>query len=115
MSADIKPTILDAAECLFATHGVEATSLRAITKEADVNLAAVNYHFGSKDGLVQAIFKRRFEPLNARRMELFDALEAKHQSAPSPVADILRALIAPTIDMMLRHPEFMRLTGWLRI
>ena len=113
MSTDIKPTILDAAERLFAAHGVEATSLRAITAEAGVNLAAVNYHFGSKDGLLRAIFERRFEPLNARRMELFDELDAQNPSAQPPIAGVMRALIAPTITMMLRHPEFMRLSGWL--
>src|ERR1700733_13768067 len=59
-----KDRILDAAERLFARDGFEATSLRAITAEAQVNLAAVNYHFQSKDALVQAVIGRRMGPLN---------------------------------------------------
>ncbi|MFL6529487.1 MAG: TetR family transcriptional regulator, partial [Chthoniobacterales bacterium] len=46
-----KVAVLDAAERLFASHGFEATSLRAITSEAQANLGAVNYHFASKDEL----------------------------------------------------------------
>ena len=57
-----KDRILDAAERLFASDGIEATSLRAITTEAGVNLAAVNYHFQSKEALVQAVIARRVGP-----------------------------------------------------
>ena len=113
MSEDTKPMILNTAERLFADRGVESTSLRTITAEAGVNLASVNYHFGSKEGLVHALFRRRFEPLNQRRTELFDQIEAQNPSGPPPVGDVLRALIEPTIQMMLDHPEFMRLCGWL--
>ena len=52
---DTKEKILDAAERLFAEHGFASTSMRDITTEADVNLAAVNYHFGSKLALLQAV------------------------------------------------------------
>ena len=55
--------ILDAAEQLFASHGFAATSLRSITSKAEVNLAAVNYHFGSKEALIQAMFARLLDPL----------------------------------------------------
>ena len=56
---DTATRILDAAERLFVEHGFEATSLRTITQQAEVNLAAVNYHFGSKDALFQAVLVRR--------------------------------------------------------
>ena len=56
--------ILDAAEELFMQHGFEATSMRMLTTAAGVNLAAVNYHFGSKDALIEAVFRRRLDPMN---------------------------------------------------
>ena len=61
---DTKDRILDAAESLFADRGFGATSMRAITSAADANLAAVNYHFGSKESLIEAVFARRLGPLN---------------------------------------------------
>ena len=73
--AATKDRILDAAEALFMEHGYEATSLRAITSAADANLAAVNYHFGSKEELFQAILTRRLDPMNQERVALLDTLE----------------------------------------
>jgi AcrR family transcriptional regulator len=55
---DTATRILDVAERLFVEHGFEATSLRMITQQAEVNLAAVNYHFGGKEGLYEAVFSR---------------------------------------------------------
>lgn len=54
--------ILDAAEVLFAEKGFAETSLRAITSRAGVNLAAVNYHFGAKEALIQSVFERFLDP-----------------------------------------------------
>jgi AcrR family transcriptional regulator len=103
--------ILDAAEELFAERGF-STSLRSITADAGVNLAAVNYHFGSKEALIQAVFTRRLEPLNAERLRALDAIEARglNQDALEP---ILEAFIGPAIRMS-HHPKgetFMRLFG----
>ena len=98
-TTDTKRRILDAAERLFAERGFDATSLRAITAAADVNLAAVNYHFRSKDGLIRAVFARNIAPLNARRLELLTAVEAKAQGGPVPVEDIVRALIGPMLEL----------------
>ena len=61
--ADTKKQILDSAEALFAEHGIEGVPLRRIIVEAGVNSAAIHYHFGSKEGLVKAVFARRFRPL----------------------------------------------------
>ena len=66
---DTKQRLLDAAELLFATHGFEGTSMRAITQAADTSLSAANYHFGSKQALIEAALVRRIEPLNRRRLE----------------------------------------------
>lgn len=60
--SDTVDKILDAAEELFAQRGFSETSLRMITSKADVNLAAVNYHFGSKNALIQAVFARFLSP-----------------------------------------------------
>lgn len=82
--------ILDAAEVLFMEHGFNGTSMRMITSAAEVNLAAVNYHFGSKEGLMQAVFKRRLSWLNSERLRLLDEMEnAANGSAlrPSQIVD----------------------------
>ena len=63
-----KDRILNAAETLFALNGASGASLRAITQRAKVNLAAVHYHFGSKDRLLEAVLARRLLPLNAERI-----------------------------------------------
>ena len=75
-TADTKLTILDTAERLFADHGFGATSLRNIISEAEVNLAAVHYHFGSKEALIKAVLERRIIPLNLERLRLLDLAEA---------------------------------------
>jgi len=92
--ADTKSRIVDAAEKLFGMNGFEATSLRDITTEASVNLAAINYHFQSKDSLIDAIVARRVEPVNKRRMELLDA------AGPNPsLEEILVAFMAPVMQV----------------
>jgi len=92
--ADTKSRIVDAAEKLFGMNGFEATSLRDITTEASVNLAAINYHFQSKDSLIDAIVARRIEPVNKRRMELLDA------AGPDPTLEqILAAFMAPVMKV----------------
>src|SRR6185312_11029386 len=83
-SGATKDRILDAAEALFMEHGFEATSLRAITTAAGVNLAAVNYHFGSKEELFQSVLTRRLDPMNQERVALLTELE--RGAAPGPVA-----------------------------
>ena len=69
--------ILEAAERLFVELGLEATSLRLITQQAGVNLAAVNYHFRSKDALFEAVFARRFEPWARECLRELERLEAR--------------------------------------
>jgi AcrR family transcriptional regulator len=94
---ETKVRILDAAERLFAEQGLDV-SIRAITDEAGVNLAAVNYHFQSKDALVDAVIARRFEPVTKRRFEMLDRLEAQYGSAPLPLEPVLEAFFAPVIQ-----------------
>src|SRR5579871_4494064 len=90
---DTKTRILDSAERLFGEQGFEGTSLRDITAEAQVNLAAVNYHFQSKDSLIDAVILRRIEPVNRRRMEMLDT------AGPSPsVEQVIEAFLAPLLE-----------------
>jgi AcrR family transcriptional regulator len=89
-AVDTKTRILDAAEKLFGKNGFDATSLRDITAEADVNLAAVNYHFQSKDSLIDAVIARRIEPVNEKRLKMLES------AGPNPnLEQILLALLAP--------------------
>src|SRR5512143_118352 len=95
--AETKDRILDAAERLFAEHGFDATSLRMITAEAGVNLAAVNYHFRSKDALIEAVFSRCIRPLNRERLRLLAAVEEASGGAPPRLEDVIRAFVTPVI------------------
>jgi AcrR family transcriptional regulator len=87
-----KTRILNAGEKLFGLNGFDATSLRDITAEAQVNLAAVNYHFQSKDSLIDAIIERRILPINQRRFAMLDA--AGH---PPSVEQIVEAFLTPLL------------------
>ena len=90
---DTKTRILDTAEKLFGDKGFDTTSLRDITAEAGVNLAAVNYHFQSKDSLIDAIIARRVEPINQKRREMLAA------AGPNPtLKQILMAFLSPLIS-----------------
>ena len=110
-----KDRILDAAESLFMEHGFEATSLRSITAAADVNLAAVNYHFGSKEELFQAVLTRRLDPMNQERQDLLTALEAAAAPHPVDCEQVLSAMFVPALKLA-RDPRrggknFLRLLG----
>jgi AcrR family transcriptional regulator len=98
MPPDTKARILDSAELLFAQHGIAATSLRALTDHASVNLAAVNYHFQSKDALVQAVLFRRLNPINVRRMELLKELLARAADGQPTVEEILEVFYRPAVE-----------------
>ena len=85
-----KQRILEAAETLFARHGFAGASLRQVTSAANVNLAAVNYHFGSKDKLIEEVFRRRLDELNRRRLKALEDL-----SEDAALEDALAAFIRP--------------------
>ena len=114
--ADTKTRILDAAEGLFARDGFHLTSLRALTALAKVNLAAVNYHFGGKEALLQAVIERRLQPLNKIREEKLVAVlaAAEHVKRPPQVEALLRAFIEPTLAFRRSGPgaeNFVALIG----
>ena len=92
--------ILETAERMFAQRGFEATSVRALTKEADVNLAAVHYHFGSKEGLIEAVLRRRIEPMAEERLRRFQLLAARDQIE---VRDVISAFVEPAVRLSRDH------------
>ncbi|MEL6552798.1 MAG: TetR/AcrR family transcriptional regulator [Cyanobacteria bacterium J06621_11] len=97
-SATTQAQILDAAEQLFATQGLHATSLRSIVKAAGVNLAAIHYHFGSKEGLILAALKRAIKPIVSTQIKRLIAVEAREMS-PS-VETVFRAFFAPVLEVI---------------
>nr|WP_311529828.1 TetR/AcrR family transcriptional regulator [uncultured Ralstonia sp.] len=114
-AGDTKGRILEATELLFIEFGYEAMSLRQITARAKVNLAAVNYHFGSKEALMQAVLGRRLDPLNTRRLALLTACEARWTKEQLTCDHVLGALFVPALQMA-RNPDtggpaFLRLMG----
>jgi AcrR family transcriptional regulator len=95
---ETRTRILDAAEELFMQHGFEATSMRVLTSKAGVNLAAVNYHFGSKHALIEAVFRRRLDPMNTARLAALEELEASARTADAEA--IIRAFITPGLRLL---------------
>src|SRR6201996_9594014 len=95
-SLPTKERILGAAEELFARHGFEGASLRQLTAAAGVNLAAVNYHFGSKDRLIEEVFRRRLDQLNGSRMAALKAIAGAPQTT---IEDVLGAYIVPALEL----------------
>jgi len=95
-ATDTRERLLDSAEQLFAARGYGSTSLRSITTDAGVNLAAINYHFKSKEGLLREVLHRRIDPINAERIVLLDKLEEEGDYTPGR---ILRAFLEPPLRL----------------
>lgn len=91
-----KERILGAAEELFAQQGFGGTSLRQVTSRADVNIAAVNYHFGSKENLVNEVFRRRMDDMSAQRLEL---LRKARTEKPGDLDAVLAAFVEPALAL----------------
>jgi AcrR family transcriptional regulator len=108
---ETKDRILDTAERLIGERGYTATSLRQVITEAGVNLAAVHYHFGSKEELLDAVVARKVTPVNEDRIAWLERVEAAAGSGPLRVEDVLEAFFLPTAAVAGRSPEFVRLMG----
>lgn len=98
-TADTRERILDAGERLFMAHGYEGTSMRLITSEASVNLAAVNYHFGSKESLIQEVFRRRLDWLNDERMRVLVEMEEAAAGKPLKPSQIVDGFFGTLLRM----------------
>lgn len=100
MSRDTKTEILDAAERLFAEKGFDGTAIREITRAANVNVAAIHYHYGSKEEVLRGVTDRVVGPLNNRRFELLDRALDDAQPHPLSIEAILDAFIRPDIETL---------------
>jgi AcrR family transcriptional regulator len=107
---DTKQKILDTAERLIGEHGYGATSLRQVIAAAEVNLAAVHYHFGSKEELLDAIVERKAGPVTKARMERLARVE-READGPPDVELVLEAFLLPTGEMAQTNPTFVKLMG----
>ena len=110
---DTPGKLLDAAERLFATQGYGAVSLRQVIAEAEVNVAAVHYHFGSKEELLDQVVMRRAGPVNQERMARLDKVEAETGGQPE-VEQVLDAFLAPMGEVATKNPQFSRMMGRLQ-
>ena len=114
-SAETRNRIIEAAEKLFAVRSIEGVSIRDITKAAGVNLAAINYHFGTKQALAAEVIKLCIDPVNARRLELLDEVEKAAGEKPPKLEAVLEAMIRPAVERGFDHEQdsgtFLSLTG----
>lgn len=100
-----KSRILDTAEKLFATQGIEKTSMRQITSEAGVNLAAINYHFGNKENLIKTVLRRFIASLDRQREHFLEAAGKQSGSSGVTIRDVVRAFLSPWLVFRREHPE----------
>ncbi|MGH8160237.1 MAG: TetR/AcrR family transcriptional regulator [Rhodanobacter sp.] len=111
--SDTRKRLLEATEWLFIEGGYEAMSLRHITARAGANLAAVNYHFGSKEALVQEVLSQRLDRLNRERLQLLGACEQERPEGLDATT-VLGMLFVPAFRLShgsTSGPAFMRLLG----
>jgi AcrR family transcriptional regulator len=108
---DTKQRILDTAERLFAENGYAGTSMRHVIADAGVNLAAIHYHFGSKEELLDTVVSRRAEPVNAERIARLEAAKIAAGGGSVPVEVTLDALLRPMANAAAGHEQFVRFMG----
>ncbi len=97
-----KRKLLDAAEKLFADKGFEAVSVRDITQLAKTNVAAVNYHFGSRDGLLTLVMMRYMLPVTEERLLRLEVIEKKWFGKAAPLEEIIDALVRPLATQVMK-------------
>src|SRR5437762_2911252 len=99
--SDTRSRILDVAEELFGERGLDRVSIRDITRKAKVNLAAINYHFGSKEDLIAAVFERRVVPVNEARLASLDVVEKVVGKKSAKLEALLEAFIRLALQCSL--------------
>lgn len=114
-TADTRQRILNTAAQQYASVGYEAMSLRTLTEAAGVNLAAVNYHFGSKKALFVTLVRESIHPVNAERIRRLDLIADRYSTEPPPAEDVIDAYLRPLFEQAGAHQEsqthFLRMVG----
>jgi len=105
---DTRTRLLDTAERLFGEHGFNGVGLRTISEDAEVNLGAATYHFGTKENLYKEAFLRRFVPTCERRLQLLTAAKEAAGSESLPAEKILDCMLRPIFDTIYSHPHFFK-------
>ena len=101
--ADTRARIIQAAIELFGEKGVDRVSLRELTAHASVNVASVNYHFGSKEGLAEAVFEKLAHEVNSRRTEELEALLKRSGHRQARLENIIDIFMKPYFDAASRR------------
>jgi AcrR family transcriptional regulator len=113
--SESKCRLLEAAERLFAEHGFDRVSVRDITTSVEANVAAVNYHFGSREELVGLVISRILMPVLDERIARLEALEKRWSGKKVPVEEALDAWVRPVVGSArkseLPEPWFSKLLG----
>lgn len=104
--------LLDAAEQLFAERGFEGASMRALARSARASLSSTNYHFGTKEALLEAVLRRRVGPLNTLRLERLARAREAARGEPIPIDAILDAYIVPLFERSAASREQGALQPW---
>ena len=90
--------VIEAAERLFAERGLDAVSIRDIIAAAGANLGAINYHFGTKDRLIEAVFERRLVPSAQEQLRALAAVEKAAGDRPPKLEAVLEAIFRPVVE-----------------
>lgn len=98
--AGTRQRLIEAAEQLFSEKGFDRVSVRDITERAKANVAAINYHFGSREDLVGQVLARYINPVNEERIARLDALEHRAGSKPIAVEELLDAFVRPFVTQV---------------
>ena len=98
---DTKSALIEAATILFADHGIDAVSVRDISKAAKANIGAIAYYFGSKDELIKEVYRASISPRREMRLAALEEYERELNGRQPEAEGILRALVAPTIRAAL--------------
>ena len=96
--AETRERVLEVAERLFAERGLDAVSIRDIIAAAGANLGAINYHFGTKDRLIEAVFERRLIPSTQERLRALEAVERAAGDRPPKLEAVLEAIFRPVVE-----------------
>ncbi|MCH2615281.1 MAG: TetR family transcriptional regulator [Opitutales bacterium] len=112
---ETKRKIIEAAEVEFAENGYGGASVREITAHADVNVAAVNYHFGNKESLYKEMIRNRIEPLNRKRIDMLEKALEENDNFPLPLERIIDFLVRPILTELMTDDgndfRFLRVIG----